>query len=232
MSIIKLVLMRHGRSIWNDQNRFTGWTDIALSEQGKKEVKYAGEMLRSFGYLFDFAYTSLLKRAIHSLWILLQEIDQSWIPIEKSWRLNERHYGDLQGFSKNEIKIKYGSAQLKEWRRGFLSIPPKLKINDIRFPGNDPRYLRLKLSGQLPTAESLKSTIDRIIPYWQKKILPKLKNKNKLIIVAHGNSIRAIIKLLDDLDEKQITQLDIPTGVPLIYEFDKNICPKKHYFLF
>uniref|UniRef100_A0A1A9Z152 phosphoglycerate mutase (2,3-diphosphoglycerate-dependent) n=1 Tax=Glossina pallidipes TaxID=7398 RepID=A0A1A9Z152_GLOPL len=232
MSTIKLVLMRHGRSIWNDQDRFTGWTDIALSEKGEKEVKYAGKVLKSCGYLFDFAYTSLLKRAIHSLWILLQEMDQSWIPIEKSWRLNERHYGALQGFSKNEIKEKYGNEQLKKWRRGFLSIPPKLNINDTRFPGNDPRYLHLKLTNRLPTTESLKSTIDRIIPYWKKTIFPQLQNENKLIIVAHGNSIRAIIKLLDSLNEQQIAQLNIPTGVPLIYEFDRNICPKKHYFLF
>ncbi|MDQ1237716.1 MAG: 2,3-diphosphoglycerate-dependent phosphoglycerate mutase [Wigglesworthia glossinidia] len=232
MSTTKLVLMRHGTSIWNDQDRFTGWADISLSEKGKCEVKYAGKILKSFGYLFDFAYTSLLKRAIHSLWIILKEIDQSWIPIEKSWRLNERHYGALQGLSKNEIQKKYGSMQLKEWRRGFLSIPPKLNINDIRFPGNDPRYLHLKLTDQIPTAESLKTTIDRIMPYWQKKIFPKLKNKNKLIIVAHGNSIRAIIKLLDNLDENQIIKLNIPTGIPLIYEFDEYTCPKKHYFLY
>ncbi|BAC24364.1 gpmA [Wigglesworthia glossinidia endosymbiont of Glossina brevipalpis] len=232
MSIIKLVLMRHGSSIWNDQDRFTGWTDIDLSEKGKNEVKYAGKMLKSFGYSFNFAYTSLLKRAIHSLWVILKEINQSWIPVEKSWRLNERHYGALQGFSKYEIEKKYGKNQLNEWRRGFSISPPKINEKDNYFILNDKRYLNLKTKKLLPFSESLKSTIDRIMPYWDGNIFPRLQNKEKIIIVAHGNSIRAIIKILCNLNEKEIIKINIPTGIPLIYEFDYNMVFKKKYFLF
>ncbi|MCR3755421.1 MAG: 2,3-bisphosphoglycerate-dependent phosphoglycerate mutase [Sodalis sp. Psp] len=230
MTVIKLVLIRHGESHWNSENRFTGWTDIDLSEKGRTEAKQAGQILKTEGYSFDFAYTSVLKRAIHTLWYVLDELDQAWLPVEKSWRLNERHYGALQGLNKAETAEKYGDEQVKQWRRSFAITPPALIYNDERFPGHDPRYANLTAE-ELPTTESLALTINRIISYWNGTILPRMKNSERVIITAHGNTMRAMIKFLDNLNEKEILELNIPTGVPLVYEFDKNMQPIKHYYL-
>ncbi|AKZ65807.1 2,3-diphosphoglycerate-dependent phosphoglycerate mutase [Candidatus Palibaumannia cicadellinicola] len=230
MQVIRLVLIRHGESKWNNENRFTGWTDVDLSNQGRKEAKQAGKMLKKENFIFDFAYTSVLKRAIHTLWFILDELDQVWLPVEKSWRLNERHYGALQGLSKIETSIKYGEKKVQQWRRSFAVIPPELTRNDKRFPGYDARYYNVS-TNELPTAESLAMTINRIVPYWNSSILPRLKKGEQVIVVAHGNSIRAIVTFLDKLSEQEIIQLNIPTGVPLIYEFDEDQHPIKHYYL-
>ncbi|PLK58792.1 phosphoglyceromutase [Candidatus Palibaumannia cicadellinicola] len=230
MTVRKLVLIRHGESQWNYENRFTGWTDIDLSDKGSSEAKQAGEVLKEEGFIFDFAYTSVLKRAIHTLWYVLDELDQAWLPVEKSWRLNERHYGALQGLSKAEMAVKYGEEQVKEWRRGFAVTPPELTRDDKRFPGYDTRYAQLN-AYELPTTESLAMTINRILPYWKGAILPCIKKGERVIIAAHGNTIRSIMTFLDNLSETEIIQLNIPTGVPLIYEFNDNITPIKHYYL-
>jgi 2,3-bisphosphoglycerate-dependent phosphoglycerate mutase len=219
MAVTKLVLVRHGESQWNNENRFTGWYDVDLSEKGRGEAKSAGQLLKKEGFVFDFAYTSVLKRAIHTLW-----------NVEKTWRLNERHYGALQGLDKAETAAKYGDEQVKQWRRGFAVTPPELDRSDERFPGHDPRYAKLTPE-QLPTTESLALTIDRVIPYWNETILPRIKSGEKVIIAAHGNSLRALVKYLDNLSEDEILELNIPTGVPLVYEFDENFKPLKRYYL-
>lgn len=230
MAVTKLVLVRHGESEWNNENRFTGWYDAELSEKGRGEAKAAGELLKKEGFTFDFAYTSVLKRAIHTLWSVLDQVNQPWLPVEKSWRLNERHYGALQGLNKAETAAKYGDDQVKQWRRGFAITPPELDRSDERFPGNDPRYAKLTPQ-QLPTTESLALTIERVIPYWEQTILPRLKNGEKVIIAAHGNSLRALVKYIDGISDDDIIGLNIPTGAPLVYEFDENFKPTKHYYL-
>jgi len=230
MAVTKLVLVRHGESQWNNENRFTGWYDVDLSDKGRTEAKAAGQLLKKEGFTFDFAYTSVLKRAIHTLWSILDEVDQVWLPVEKSWRLNERHYGALQGLDKAETAKKYGDDQVKQWRRGFAVTPPALERTDERFPGHDPRYASLTAE-QLPTTESLALTIERVLPYWNESILPRMKKGEKVIIAAHGNSLRALVKYLDNMSETEILELNIPTGVPLVYEFDENFKPVKHYYL-
>lgn len=226
----KLVLIRHGQSTWNKENRFTGWTDVDLTEQGKAEAKRAGELIKDRGLSFDFAYTSVLKRAIRTLWIVLDELDLMWIPIKHSWRLNERHYGALQGLNKAETAAKFGEAQVKIWRRSYDIPPPPLEPTDPRYPGSDPRYRNLK-DAEIPLRECLKDTADRFLPYWQEKIAPSIQAGNQVLIAAHGNSLRALVKHLDDVSEEEIVELNIPTGVPLIYELDKTLKPIKHYFL-
>lgn len=230
MAPIKLVLIRHGESEWNKENRFTGWTDVDLSDAGRKEAQRAGEALKAAGFCFDFAYTSMLKRAIHTLNHVLDAVDQAWLPVEKNWQLNERHYGALQGLNKTETVEKYGEAQVKEWRRSFDVKPPAITREDSRFPGNDRRYVGLD-QADLPLTESLADTIDRVIPYWNQKIKPRVERGEQLIIAAHGNSLRALVKYLDNLDNDQILQLEIPTGSPLIYEFDAQTKPLRRYYL-
>lgn len=230
MAVTKLVLVRHGESQWNNENRFTGWYDVDLSEKGRGEAKAAGKLLKDEGFAFDFAYTSVLKRAIHTLWSVLDELDQAWLPTEKTWKLNERHYGALQGLDKSETAAKYGDEQVKLWRRGFAITPPALEKSDERFPGNDPRYAKLT-DAELPTTESLALTIERVIPYWNEVIKPRIVSGERVIIAAHGNSLRALVKYLDDLSEDEILELNIPTAVPLVYEFDGNFKPIKRYYL-
>ncbi|BGI51435.1 MAG: 2,3-diphosphoglycerate-dependent phosphoglycerate mutase [Buchnera aphidicola (Ceratovacuna japonica)] len=230
MKKIELVLIRHGESIWNKLNKFTGWKDINLSKKGKKEADIAGKLLLKKNFIFDMAFTSLLKRAIHTTWIILKKIDRLWIPVHKSWRLNERHYGSLQGLNKQDVSLKYGKEKVKEWRRSYKTIPPKIDLKDKDFPGKDPKYSQLECS-VIPRSESLKCTINRVLPYWNKFILPELKKKKKIIIVAHGNSLRALIKHLHHIDEKDIIKLEIPTGRPIIYEFDNDIQPIKFFYL-
>lgn len=226
----KLVLLRHGESNWNKENRFTGWTDVDLSEQGVKEAKGAGQVLKSEGYTFDIALTSVLKRAIRTLWLTLDELDLMWIPVERSWRLNERHYGSLQGLNKAETAAKFGDEQVHIWRRSYDIQPPALEKDDPRYPGNDPRYKDLSPE-ELPLAECLKDTVDRFLPYWEEKIAPLVKSGKKVIIAAHGNSLRALVKYLDNIPDEEIVGLNIPTGVPLVYELDDNLKPIKHYYL-
>ncbi|MEY4475123.1 MAG: 2,3-bisphosphoglycerate-dependent phosphoglycerate mutase [Pseudomonadota bacterium] len=230
MAVTKLVLVRHGESQWNNENRFTGWYDVDLSEKGRAEATAAGKLLRDEGFTFDFAYTSVLKRAIHTLWSILNELDQAWLPTEKTWKLNERHYGALQGLDKSETAAKYGDEQVKLWRRGFAITPPALEKSDERFPGHDPRYAKLT-DAELPTTESLALTIERVIPYWEEVIKPRMEKNERVIIAAHGNSLRALVKYLDNLSEEEILELNIPTAVPLVYEFDENFKPIKRYYL-
>ncbi|MBB6054868.1 2,3-diphosphoglycerate-dependent phosphoglycerate mutase [Tolumonas osonensis] len=230
MAIKKLVLIRHGESTWNQENRFTGWTDVALSAKGVEEAHQAGKLLKAEGYTFDYAYTSVLKRAIATLWYIQEEMGLEWIPVEKEWRLNERHYGALQGLNKAETAQKYGDEQVLLWRRGFAITPPALTEDDERFPGHDPRYSQLNRE-QLPLTESLAITIDRVIPFWNAVIKPRVASGERVIIAAHGNSLRALVKHLDGISEKDILELNIPTGVPLVYEFDDNMNPVKHYYL-
>ncbi len=230
MTANKLVLVRHGESQWNKQNRFTGWCDIDLSDQGHNEAKAAGNLLKQKGFFFDFAYTSVLKRAIHTLWHILDEIDQAWLPIEKSWKLNERHYGALQGMCKSETADKYGDEQVKQWRRSLFSTPPALKKEDARSSSRDPRYSSLH-DIEIPLTESLAKTIDRVIPYWNDTILPRIKRHENIIVTAHGNSLRALVKYLNRLSEEEILKLNIPTASPLVYEFDSNFNPINHYYL-
>jgi len=226
----KIVLLRHGESEWNQENKFTGWTDVDLSEKGLAEAKEAGRLLREGGYQFDIAYTSVLKRAIRTLWIALDEIDQMWIDVHRCWRLNERHYGALQGLNKAETAAKYGDEQGKIWRRSYDVPPPELEKTDERFPGKDRRYANLKPE-ELPTTESLKLTIDRFLPYWFDVIAPSVKAGKRVIIAAHGNSLRGLVKYLDNVSEKDILELNIPTGIPLIYELDDDLKPIKSYYL-
>jgi len=230
MIVYKVVLLRHGESTWNKENKFTGWTDVDLSEKGTNEANKAGDTLKKEGFTFDIAFTSVLKRAIRTLWITLDKMDLMWIPIERSWRLNERHYGALQGLNKAETAAKYGDAQVLIWRRAYDTAPPKLEKSDPRYPGNDPRYAELK-ENELPLTECLKDTVDRFLPYWHKTIAPTIKSGKKVIIAAHGNSLRALVKYLDNVADEAIVKLNIPTGMPLVYELDKNLKPIKHYYL-
>ena len=224
----KLVLIRHGESTWNKENRFTGWTDVELSDKGRSEAKTAGELLKNEGFSFDVAYASLLKRALNTLWSVLQELDLVWIPIEKDWRLNERHYGALQGLNKAETATKYGDEQVLVWRRSYDIPPPPLEKSDERWPGHDPRYAGI---ANLPLTECLKDTVDRVLPLWEEKIAPAIKSGKKAIIAAHGNSLRALVKYLDNISDADILNLNIPTGVPLVYELDADLKPIKHYYL-
>ncbi len=226
----KLVLLRHGESTWNKENRFTGWTDVDLSERGREEAKRAGETLKAEGYVFDLAYTSVLKRAIRTLWMTLDELDLMWIPVTKAWQLNERHYGALQGLNKAETAAQFGDEQVLVWRRSYDVPPPVLTEDDPRFPGKDPRYASLT-KDELPLTESLKETVARVVPYWHKHIVPDIKGGKRVVIAAHGNSLRALVKYLDDMSEDAIIKLNIPTGVPLVYELDENLKPIKHYYL-
>ncbi|MFA6918336.1 MAG: 2,3-diphosphoglycerate-dependent phosphoglycerate mutase [Candidatus Gracilibacteria bacterium] len=228
--MIKLVLLRHGESTWNKENRFTGWTDVDLSEKGVDEAHKAGQTLEEEGFTFDFAFTSVLKRAIKTLWITLEEMDLTWIPVVNNWRLNERHYGALQGLNKEETARKHSEEQVKIWRRSYDVQPPALKRNDPRYPGNDPRYKDVPKK-DIPTTECLKDTVKRFLPYWKKEIIPALRKGKKVIIVAHGNSLRALVKYLDNIPDKEIVELNIPTGIPLVYELDKSLKPMRHYFL-
>ena len=230
MTTKKLVLIRHGESIWNQENRFTGWTDVELSAKGIEEAHQAGKLLLKEGYAFDFAYTSVLKRAISTLWYIQEEMGLQWMPVEKDWRLNERHYGALQGLNKAETAQKYGDEQVLLWRWGYAITPPPLTEDDERFPGHDPRYAKLNKE-QLPVTESLAITIDRVIPYWNDVIKPRVASGERVIVAAHGNSLRALVKHLDGISEKDILELNIPTGVPLVYELDDDMQPVKHYYL-
>ena len=226
----QLVLLRHGESTWNQENRFTGWTDVELSERGLAEAKEAGRLLRDGGFAFDLAYTSVLKRAIKTLGLALDALDLLWIPVAKDWRLNERHYGALQGLNKAETAAKHGEAQIKIWRRSYDIPPPALEPNDPRHPSGDPRYSALS-PGDLPLTESLKDTVARFLPYWHETIAPSIAVGKRVVIAAHGNSLRALVKYLDDVPEAEIVELNIPTGIPLIYELDDNLKPLQHYYL-
>ena len=230
MSEIKLALVRHGESTWNKENRFTGWTDVDLSPKGIEEAKKAGVLLRQEGFIFDTAFTSVLKRAIRTLWFILDEMDLMWIPVYRSWRLNERHYGALQGLNKSEMAQKYGEKQVQIWRRSYDITPPPLEKSDKRYPGFDPRYKNLN-EKDIPLTESLKLTVERFLPYWHSDIAPMIKSGQRVLIAAHGNSFRALVKHLDNISDEEIVSLNIPTGVPLIYELDKNLTPVKHYYL-
>lgn len=226
----KLVLLRHGESVWNQENRFTGWTDVGLSERGVQEAFEGARVLAREGYTFDVAYTSVLKRAIKTLWIVLEEMDLMWIPVHLSWRLNERHYGALQGLNKAETAAKYGEAQTKLWRRSYSVQPPALAATDERYPGRDRRYADLTAS-QLPLTECLKDTVARFLPYWKETIAPSVRQGNRVLISAHGNSLRALVKYLDKVSDDEIVGLNIPTGIPLVYELNDDLTPIKHYYL-
>ncbi len=226
----KLVLLRHGESEWNKQNRFTGWTDVDLSVQGVIEAEEAGNILKDNNYTFDIAYTSLLKRGIRTLWIVLDKMDLMWIPVFRSWRLNERHYGALQGLYKSKLAAELGEEQVLIWRRSYDTPPPALNTSDPRYPGNDKRYKDLE-SKDIPLTECLKDTVERFLPYWQDTIAPTIRSGKNVIISAHGNSLRALVKYLDNMSEDEIVKLDIPTGIPLIYELDDDLKPIQHYYL-
>jgi 2,3-bisphosphoglycerate-dependent phosphoglycerate mutase len=226
----KLVLVRHGQSTWNLENRFTGWTDVGLTDQGMTEAHTAGQLLRDNKYTFDIAYTSVLKRALQTLWIVLQEMELEWIPVVNAWQLNERHYGALQGLNKAETAKQYGEAQVKIWRRSYDVPPPALEWDDPRHPRFDRRYAGLTKE-QLPSTESLKITLDRVLPYWHSTLAPAIKTGKPVLIVAHGNSIRAMVKYLDNVSDEEITELNIPTGIPLVYELDQDLKAVKHYYL-
>ena len=228
--MIKLVLLRHGESLWNKENKFTGWTDVDLSEQGLAEAKLAGKTLKAEGYVFDIAFTSVLKRAIKTLWTVLEEMDSMWTPIHHSWRLNERHYGALQGLNKAETAAKYGDEKVHIWRRSYDIPPPKLEKSDERYPGHDPRYNNMK-EEDIPLSECLKDTLERFLPYWAGEIENHVRRGQRVIIAAHGNSLRALVKYLDNVSDDEILKLNIPTGIPLVYELDDNIKPIKSYYL-
>jgi len=223
----RLVLLRHGESVWNRENRFTGWTDVDLSEKGVDEARAAGRLLRSDSYRFDLAFTSVLKRAIRTLWISLEELDQMWLPVEKSWRLNERHYGALQGLNKAEMAAKFGEQQVLAWRRSYDTPPPALDPNDERYEGKDARYQGVGV----PRTECLKDTVARVIPYWSHTIAPQVRAGRRVLIAVHGNSLRALVKHLDAMGDDEIVGLNIPTGVPLVYELDDTLRPRRHYYL-
>lgn len=226
----KLVLLRHGESIWNKENLFTGWTDVDLSDQGMAEAKRAGALIKAEGLTFDVAFTSVLKRAIRTLWVVLDELDLMWIPVEHSWRLNERHYGALQGMNKAQTAAKYGDEQVLIWRRSYDIPPPALEESDLRYAATDPRYKGLSAS-ELPLTECLKDTVARFLPYWHQTIVPTIQAGKKVVIAAHGNSLRALVKYLDDISDEEIVSLNIPTGVPLVYELDDQLNPTRHYYL-
>jgi 2,3-bisphosphoglycerate-dependent phosphoglycerate mutase len=226
----KLVLLRHGESTWNKENRFTGWTDVDLTDRGRAEARTAGRLLKEAGFTFDLVFTSVLKRAIWTSILALDELDQLWLPVERSWRLNERHYGALQGLNKAETAEKHGDAQVKIWRRAYAIAPPPLDANDARHPARDPRYKDLP-SSHLPLTESLRDTVDRFLPYWSESIAPRIKSGTRVMIAAHGNSLRALVKYLDSISDDAIVELNIPTGIPLVYELDANLKPIKSYYL-
>ncbi|MBN1857224.1 MAG: 2,3-diphosphoglycerate-dependent phosphoglycerate mutase [Dehalococcoidia bacterium] len=226
----KLVLLRHGESVWNKENRFTGWTDVDLSDKGIAEARAAGRILKERGYVFDVAFTSVLKRAIRTLWLVQDEMDLMWIPVYRSWRLNERHYGALQGFNKAEMAAKVGEEQVHIWRRSYDVRPPSLERTDERYSGNDPRYRGIG-DNDVPLSESLKDTVDRFLPYWHEAIAPALARGQHVIVSAHGNSLRAMVKYLDNVSDEDIVQLNIPTGIPLVYELDDNLKAQTHYYL-
>lgn len=228
--MIKLVLLRHGESIWNKENRFTGWTDVDLSEKGIDEARQAGRVLKQHGFVFDVAFTSVLKRAIRTLWLVLDEMDLMWIPIHLSWRLNERHYGALQGLNKAETAAKFGDEQVLLWRRSYDVPPPALEPSDARYPGHDPRYRHLS-PHELPLTECLKDTVARFLPYWHEVIAPTVQSGQRVIITAHGNSLRALVKYLDHISDEDIVGMNIPTGIPLVYELDETLNPIKSYYL-
>ena len=230
MNTIKLVLLRHGESKWNFENRFTGWTDVALTNKGKVEAKSSGKLLKEEGFEFDLVYTSVLKRATETMDICLNEMNIINVPIIYDWRLNERHYGALQGLNKTETAEKYGDEQVLIWRRSYTTPPPPLDIDDERHPRFDDRYGDLN-KNELPESECLKDTVDRFLPYWHETIAPSIQSGKKVLIVAHGNSLRALVKYLDDISDKEIVGLNIPTGVPLVYELDDQLSPMKHYYL-
>jgi 2,3-bisphosphoglycerate-dependent phosphoglycerate mutase len=222
--------VRHGESSWNKENRFTGWTDVELSEKGRQEALEGGQVLKREGYVFDVAYTSVLKRAIRTLWTILDEMDLMWIPVHRSWRLNERHYGALQGLNKAETAAKFGEDQVKIWRRSYDIPPPPLTADDPRYPGHDPRYKNLTPQ-ELPLTECLKDTVARFLPLWHETIAPKIQSGQRVVIAAHGNSLRALVKYLDNVSEADIVELNIPTGMPLVYELDDDLKPLNRYYL-
>ena len=225
-----LVLLRHGESTWNQENRFTGWTDVDLTEKGREEAKVAGQLLKAGGFGFDVVFTSVLKRAIRTSVIALDELDQLWLPVERSWRLNERHYGALQGLNKAETAAKHGEEQVKIWRRAYAIPPPPLTPDDPRHPARDPRYREVPPS-LLPLTESLKDTVERFLPYWHESMTPRIKAGKRLLVVAHGNSLRALVKYLDGVSDTAIVELNIPTGIPLVYELDASLTPLRSYYL-
>jgi len=228
--MLKLVLLRHGESLWNLENRFTGWTDVDLSEKGKGEAKHAGELLNANGFTFDSAWTSVLKRAVRTLWITLDTMDRMWVPVHNSWRLNERHYGELQGLNKADTAARYGAGQVQLWRRSYDVKPPLLRADDARNPVNSQCYQGVP-GGDLPLGESLKDTIDRVMPLWKDCIAPRVLHGERTIIVAHGNTLRGLINQLDGISNEEIVKLEIPTGVPLVYELDYALKPIKNYYL-
>jgi len=226
----KLVLLRHGESTWNKENRFTGWTDVGLSEKGVQEAKEAAIMLEEGGFTFDIAFTSVLRRGIKTLWLVLDKMDLMWIPVHRSWRLNERHYGALQGKFKAKMAAEVGEEQVLIWRRSYDVPPPSLKTSDPRYPGNEDKYKALT-AAELPLSECLKDTVARVLPYWHETIVPIIKSGQNVLLSAHGNSLRALVKYLDDISEDEIVKLNIPTGIPLIYELDDDLKPIRHYYL-
>jgi 2,3-bisphosphoglycerate-dependent phosphoglycerate mutase len=226
-SSLRLVLLRHGESDWNRENRFTGWTDVDLSPTGTAEARAAGRLLKSEGYAFDLAHTSVLRRAIRTLWIALEELGQMWLPVEKNWHLNERHYGDLQGLNKAEMAAKFGEQQVLVWRRSYDTPPPALDPKDSRYEGNDPRYAGIAV----PRTECLKDTVARVVPYWESSIAPAVRAGKRVLVAAHGNSLRALVKHLDGVSDEAIVKLNIPTGIPLVYELDAALRPARHYYL-
>jgi len=226
----RVVLLRHGESTWNRENRFTGWTDVDLSDKGLDEARSAGRMMKAAGFAFDYAYTSVLKRAIRTCFLALDELDRLWIPMERSWRLNERHYGALQGLNKAETAARHGDAQVKIWRRSYDIAPPALEADDPRLPTHDPRYASLKPS-EIPRTESLKDTVARFLPYWHETIAPTIRSGRSVLITAHGNSLRALVKFLDHVSDADIVELNIPTGVPLVYELDNQLNAIGHRYL-
>ncbi|QJC33162.1 2,3-diphosphoglycerate-dependent phosphoglycerate mutase [Enterobacteriaceae endosymbiont of Donacia clavipes] len=230
MSNIKLVLLRHGQSEWNKKNLFTGWRDVKLSKEGKIEAIQAGKILKNFNFKFDYAYTSVLKRAINTLWFILKELDQLWIPVKKTWRLNERHYGSLQGMNKKQVLKKFGKIQVQKWRRSFTTKPPLLSIEDPKWERFDPKYAKLD-DHQLPLSESLSTTLERVVYIWKNNILHKIMNGERILIVAHGNSLRAFIKYIENISDKEIINLNLPTGSPIICEFNNKLKFKKRYYL-
>ncbi len=228
--MIKLVLLRHGQSTWNEENRFTGWHDVDLTALGREEAQRAARELKAGGYTFDVAFTSVLKRAVRTLWITQDEMDLMWIPVHRSWRLNERHYGALEGLNKAQTAQRYGDEQVLVWRRSYDTPPPALARDDPRFPGHDPRYAELS-PDELPVAECLKDTVARFLPYWHESIVPRIRAGSRVLIVAHGNSLRALVKYLDDVSESDIVGMNIPTGMPLVYELDDALKARDRYYI-
>ncbi|MVN78299.1 2,3-diphosphoglycerate-dependent phosphoglycerate mutase [Hymenobacter sp. HMF4947] len=226
----KLVLIRHGESQWNLENRFTGWTDVDLTDTGRQQARQAGQILKANGYTFDQGFTSVLRRAIKTLDYVLDEMDSLWVPVQKSWRLNERFYGALQGLNKDETATKYGAEQVQQWRRDPHALPPAIERTDPRFPGLDIRYKHLT-DRELPLTENLAETMDRVMPFWTERIMRAMRHEQKVVVAAHGNSLRALVQYIDKLTDEQVTSLDIPTGVPLVYELDDNLDKIKHYYL-